>query len=237
MLVASTDDETNIVTFGTAKTLAASFIITRVKNSRFLDTWRHAKGEALGGDFVFGSNLLTATTIVRLIGLPAARDVDTFAGGVVQMAEFEIPEGSPLDGQTVQEADRFDSLACAAIIREDDVVVPHGETRLAAGDGVIVIGSGRASGNSRRRSSRTSATAPGTSCSSAAATSAPGHVETPDGPPAVDRPPRDHPRDGAVHGGVLAERAVPTDRYQATGIRGPARSLRYDHWGRAAQLR
>jgi trk system potassium uptake protein TrkA len=141
MLVASTDDETSIVTCGTAKTLAESFIIARVKNSRFLDTWRHAKGEALGGDFVFGSNLLTATTIVRLMGLPAARDVDTFAGGVVQMAEFEIPEGSPLDGQTVQEADRFDSLACAAIIREDDVVVPHGETRLAAGDGVIVIGS------------------------------------------------------------------------------------------------
>jgi len=142
MLIASTDvDETNIVTCGTAKTLSECFTIARVKNTRFLDTWRHARREALGVDFMVGTNLLTATTIVRLIGLPAARDVDTFAGGVVQMAEFEIPEGSPLDGQTVQEADRFDSLTFAAIIREDDVVIPRGETYIAAGDDVIVIGS------------------------------------------------------------------------------------------------
>jgi len=142
MLIASTDDdETNIVTCGTAKTLSDCFTIARVKNTRFLDTWRHAKGEALGVDFMVGTNLLTATETVRLSGLPAARDVDTFAGGLVQMAEFEIPEGSQVAGQTVQEADRFDSLTFAAIIREDDVVIPTGQTLIEAGDDVIVIGS------------------------------------------------------------------------------------------------
>ena len=142
MLIASTDDdETNIVTCGTAKTLTDCFTIARVKNTRFLDTWRKAKGEALGVDFMVGTNLLTATEIVRLSGLPAARDVDTFSEGTVQMAEFEIPVGSPLAGQTVQEADRFDSLTFAAIIREDDVVIPSGQTRIRAGDDVVVIGS------------------------------------------------------------------------------------------------
>lgn len=142
MLIASTDDdETNIVTCGTAKTLTNCFTIARVRNTRFLDTWRQARGEALGVDFMVGTNLLTATTIVRLVGLPAARDVDTFAGGLVQMAEFEIPKGSPLADQTVREADRFDSLTFAAIIREDDLVVPRGDAVIRAGDDVVVIGS------------------------------------------------------------------------------------------------
>ncbi len=142
MLIASTDDdETNIVTCGTAKTLSDLFTIARVKNTKFLDTWRNAKGDALGVDFMVGTNLLTATTAVRLCGLPAARDVDTFAGGTVQMAEFEIPESSPMAGQTVQQADRFDSLTFVAVLREDDVVIPTGGTVIQPNDEVIVIGS------------------------------------------------------------------------------------------------
>ena len=142
MLIASTDeDETNIVICGTAKTLTDCFTIARVKSTRYLTTWRHARGEALGVDFMVGTNLLTATEAVRLSGLPAARDVDTFAGGTVQMAEFEIPEGSHVAGQTVQQADRFDSLTFAAIIRPDEVVIPTGQTVIRPGDDVVVIGS------------------------------------------------------------------------------------------------
>jgi trk system potassium uptake protein TrkA len=88
-----------------------------------------------------GTNLLAARAIVEVIGLPAARDVDTFAGGRVQMAEFDIPEASPLSGQTVQEADRFDALTFAAVLHDDDLVVPTGGTVINAGDEVVVIGS------------------------------------------------------------------------------------------------
>ena len=141
MVIASTDDdETNIVTCGTAKTVSDAFTIARVKNTKFLDTWHHAEG-ALGVDFMVGTNLLTARKISRVIGLPAAHDVDTFGGGQVQMAEFRIPEGSPVDGQTVQEADRFESLTFAAVLRGEEVVVPSGATLIEAGDDVVVIGS------------------------------------------------------------------------------------------------
>ncbi|MHB9285515.1 Trk system potassium transporter TrkA [Halobacteriales archaeon Cl-PHB] len=141
LLIASTDDdETNIITCGTAKTVGDPFTIARVRNRKFLNTWQRAEG-ALGVDFMVGTTTLTAQSIVRVIGLPAARDVDTFAGGTVQMAEFEIPEGSPIAGQTVQEADRFDSLTFAAILRPDDLVIPTGQTVIQPGDEVVVIGS------------------------------------------------------------------------------------------------
>ncbi|MFB6311201.1 MAG: Trk system potassium transporter TrkA [Salinirussus sp.] len=142
LVIASTDnDETNIVTCGTVKTLTEAFTIARVKSTRYLETWRNAQGEALGVDFMVGTNILTAAEIVRIAGLPAARDVDTFAGGSVQMAEFEIPANSPIAGQTVQEADRFDSLTFAAIIRPEELIIPTGRTVIESGDDVVVIGS------------------------------------------------------------------------------------------------
>jgi len=141
ILIASTDDdETNIITCGTAKTLGDPFTIARIKEPKFLETWRQSSG-AFGVDFMVGTTLLTAETVVRVIGLPSARDVETFAGGRVQMAEFEIPETSPVAGQTVQEADRFESLTFAAIRRPDDLIIPTGQTTIEAHDEVVVIGS------------------------------------------------------------------------------------------------
>jgi trk system potassium uptake protein TrkA len=141
LLIASTDDdETNIVTCGTAKTCCDAFTIARVKQPRYLRTWQSSRG-AFGVDFVTCTDLLAAETIVGVIGLATAQDVDTFADGLVQMTELEIPEGSPVADQTVCEADRLDSLTFAAIIREEAVVIPRGDTRIEAGDNVVVIGS------------------------------------------------------------------------------------------------
>jgi trk system potassium uptake protein TrkA len=141
MLIASTDeDETNIVTCGTAKTASDAFTIARVKSTNFLHTWQRAEG-AFGVDHMVGTNLLTAQEVVRVIGLPAARDVDAFADGSVRMAEFEISADSPIADQTVQEADRFESLTFAAVLRDDAVVVPTGNTVIEPGNDVVVIGS------------------------------------------------------------------------------------------------
>jgi trk system potassium uptake protein TrkA len=141
MLIASTDnDETNIVICGTAAVCCDAFTIARVKRPQFLRTWEQSRG-AFGVDFMVCTDLLAAQTIVGVIGLPTAQDVDTFADGLVQMAEFEIPPESPVANQTVSEADRFDSLTFAAIIRDAEIVIPSGETTIRPGDEVVVIGS------------------------------------------------------------------------------------------------
>jgi trk system potassium uptake protein TrkA len=141
MLIASTDDdETNIVACGTAAVGGDPFTIARVKSPQYLDTWEQSN-RAFDIDFMVCTDLLAAQTIVGVIGLPTAQDVDTFCDGAVQMTEFEIPADSPVAGQTVQEADRFDSLTFVGIIRGDDLVVPSGGTTIEAGDDVVVIGS------------------------------------------------------------------------------------------------
>ncbi len=141
IVIASTDvDETNIVTCGTAKTLGDPFTISRVKNGKFLRTWQGSAG-AFGVDHMVATNLLTAETIARIIGLPAATNVDTFADGLVRMAEFEIGPDSPIANRTVEEADRYESLTFAAVLRDQAVIIPDGSTVLRVDDGLVVIGS------------------------------------------------------------------------------------------------
>lgn len=140
MLIASTDnDETNIVACSAAKAISDVFTIARVKKPDLLDTWNRSK-QAFGVDFMVCTDLLSAQAIVTIVGLPAARDADPFAGGTIQMAEFEIPEDSPVAGQTVKEADRFDSLTFVGLLREGEVEIARGETVLKGGDYVVVIG-------------------------------------------------------------------------------------------------
>jgi trk system potassium uptake protein TrkA len=140
MVIASTDDdETNLVVCGTVKTVGDAFTVARVRDANYLGTWRQSSG-AFGVDFMVSTNLLTAEDIVRVVGLPAAIDVDPFAGGLVQMAEFEVVAESDLAGETVAAADRFEALTFAGLVKDGEVVFARGDTRLDAGDRVIVIG-------------------------------------------------------------------------------------------------
>jgi trk system potassium uptake protein TrkA len=141
LVIASTDDDkTNLVTCGTAKTVGEPFTIARVKSAEYRRTWVRTE-EAFGVDFMVCTDLETAENVVNIIGLPSAINVDTFANGLVEMAVFDITENSPIAGQTVADADRFDSLTFAALYRDDDIVLPQGDTVVRSDDRAVVIGS------------------------------------------------------------------------------------------------
>ena len=141
LVIACTDsDESNIVICGAAKTATDGFTIARVRRRTLLETWEGSQG-GFDVDFMVCTDLLTAQTIFRISGLPAAQDVDAFIGGLVQMAEFEIDADSPIASQTIREADRYDSLTFAAVFRDDEMIVATGDTVIESGDYVVVIGS------------------------------------------------------------------------------------------------
>ncbi|MFB6168995.1 MAG: Trk system potassium transporter TrkA [Haloferacaceae archaeon] len=140
MVIASTDiDETNIVACSTVAAISDAFTVARVKQTGYLETWQRSR-HAFGVGLMVCTNLLAAKEIVRVVGLPAARDVEPFAGGLVQMAEFEVTEESEVAGHTVREADRYDALTFVGLFRGDEVVIPRGETRIRSGDRLVVVG-------------------------------------------------------------------------------------------------
>lgn len=140
LVVACTDtDESNIVICTAAKSRSNAFTIARVRRRSLLETWEGAN-DSFGIDFMICSDHLTAQTVFRISGFPAAQNVDSFVGGRIRMAVFEIEPDSPIAHQTITEADRYDSLTFIAVFCEDRIELATGDTVLEPSDRVVVVG-------------------------------------------------------------------------------------------------
>lgn len=144
VLIACTDDDrTNILSCSTAKLAADPFAIARVAHTQFLDTWHHSR-KAFGVDLMVSRSSLTARAVARLVGFQSAEesalDERMFAGGRIEMAEFEVGDDSPLANGTIEQADRFEGVTFASLFRGGEMMIPRGNTRLQAGDRLVVIG-------------------------------------------------------------------------------------------------
>ncbi len=141
ILLASTNkDETNLVACATTKVVSDAFTVARVRSIEYYNTWQHER-RTFGVDHMACTDLLTAQEIVNLLSLPAAHYVQHFSNDLVLMAEFDVSEESAIAGQTVSEADRFDSLTFAALIDNGSVRIPDGQSVIHPGNRVLVIGS------------------------------------------------------------------------------------------------
>lgn len=96
---------------------------------------------------VLTSSLLqgaTASRLVRALGLEAVPGADDVVTAVtplddvaIDVLEVDVPAGSPLVDRLLAEVPPPDDLLLVGLIRDGDVVVPRGPTRLRAGDRVI----------------------------------------------------------------------------------------------------
>jgi trk system potassium uptake protein TrkA len=144
VIACTSRDEVNLVAGMFARREAtAAIIVIRTSNVEYVELWR---GGQLDVDSVVSSELETAHAISRIIGVPAARQTDVFAAGQVQIVEFEIEEGASSDviGIPLREARQPRDSKVAAIIREEQTLLPGGGDVIRAGDRIVVIGSPQA---------------------------------------------------------------------------------------------
>ena len=145
LLIACTSrDETNIVAAMISKACSArTTTVVRTTNPEYVEVWREGQ---LDVDFIVSSEVETAYAISRTIGVPAARQTDTFADGQVQMVEFDVTgKADPsLLGTALRETPLPPDSRVAAIIRGNDVVIPRGDEDIRTGDRIVVIGSPQA---------------------------------------------------------------------------------------------
>ena len=160
LLIACTSrDEVNIVASMFAKKLSPeTTTIVRTTNVEYLEIWRERELEI---DFMVSSELEAANAIARIVGIPAARQTDVFADGLVQMVEFDVETAgdgnrasAPLTeaavdaarhggviGRPLRDAQIPEDSKVASIIRGDRVIVPRGNEAILPGDRVVIIGS------------------------------------------------------------------------------------------------
>ncbi|MGI8478670.1 MAG: Trk system potassium transporter TrkA [Gaiellaceae bacterium] len=165
LLACTSRDEVNIVSSMFAKKLSPeTMTIVRTTNVEYLEIWRERELEI---DFMVSSELEAAHAISRIIGVPAARQTDVFADGLVQMVEFDVDvepragnasanlplteatrraaeQDDGVIGRPLREADIPTESKVASIIRGDRVIVPRGNEAILPGDRVVIIGSPQA---------------------------------------------------------------------------------------------
>jgi trk system potassium uptake protein TrkA len=144
VIACTSRDEVNLVAgmFARREAKKATTVI-RTANVEYVEVWREGQ---LDVDFVVSSELETAHAISRIIGVPAARQTDVFAEGQVQLVEFDVARGVSRDVVDVPLRDArlpHDSKV-AAIIREDQMLLPGGDDRIVPGDRIVVLGSPQA---------------------------------------------------------------------------------------------
>jgi trk system potassium uptake protein TrkA len=145
LIACSPNENANLVSAMLVKKLSRAKVIVRTTSIEYLEAWREREIDV---DFMVSSELETANAILGLIGVPAARQTDVFADGLVQVVEFDVPESgaesaaeSPVVGTPLREAALPADSRVVAIIRGERMVPARGDERLEPGDRVIVIAS------------------------------------------------------------------------------------------------
>ena len=141
LLIAVTDqDEINLLSCLIARKAGGCQTIARVRDPEYYQEISIIK-EELGLSLAINPENTAASEITRLIHYPSALEVDTFAKGHINMVSVRIPEDSVLNGMTLidyQHKLSRRSLVCI-VQRGDEVIIPSGMFRLAAGDMISLI--------------------------------------------------------------------------------------------------
>ncbi len=135
-------DEVNLMCCLLAKRLGAKSTIVRIRNPEYSKEANLLKKE-IGLDMVINPEQAAAMEITRILRVPSAFSVESFARGRVEMIGFYVLESDGLaDISLIEYNQRHPngSLLCAAI-RSGEVIIPNGAFVPKVGDKVYVIGS------------------------------------------------------------------------------------------------
>ncbi len=136
LLIAVTDsDELNLLCCTIAKRVGDCSAIARVRTPDYSKEVSYLR-DRLGLAMIINPELEAAREAARILYLPTALEVNSFAHGQAEMIKFKIPEGNILDGMTIAHLGQHitNAVLICAIEREGEVYIPSGDFRMAKGD-------------------------------------------------------------------------------------------------------
>ena len=126
VIAVTTNDETNMLCSLAAKQLGAKYTIARVRNPEYAASLNLLL-DRLSIDYVINPENIVAREISRLLRFPFAANIQSFARGRVEMAEFRVREGDPIIGQTLNEGrSKNPGALYVAAERGGEVIIPDG---------------------------------------------------------------------------------------------------------------
>ncbi|MBQ4523837.1 MAG: Trk system potassium transporter TrkA [Lachnospiraceae bacterium] len=143
LIIAVTEsDELNLLCCTVARRVGNCAAIARVRTPDYSEEVSYLQ-EKLGLAMIINPELEAAKEISRILYLPTALEVNTFAHGQAELIKVKIPEKNMLDGCAISEISKdfsFSFLICA-IERNGEVFIPSGSFILRSGDVISFVAS------------------------------------------------------------------------------------------------
>ncbi|MCI0697076.1 Trk system potassium transporter TrkA [candidate division KSB1 bacterium] len=134
-------DEINLLAAITAKQLGAKRTVARVSNRDYLgDADRGFYHNLLGIDLAISVQILVANEIKKLIKSIGAVAIEDFADNRVEMMQIAVEEELAVVKKPLRDIDLPDDCLVAAILRNENVIIPSGADEIWPGDEVFLIG-------------------------------------------------------------------------------------------------
>lgn len=135
LIAVTASDELNLLCCTIAKQVGNCAAIARVRTPDYSKEVSYLR-EKLGLATIINPDLQAATEASRILSLPTALEVGSFAHGMAQMVTFKIPEENVLDGMNLiklSQTINLEILVCA-VERDGQVSIPSGQFVLHSGD-------------------------------------------------------------------------------------------------------
>lgn len=141
LMIAVTDsDEVNMVACMAAKQAGIPQTIARVRSVEYIGKAETEFVRSLGIDLTINPEQATAVEISRVLMIPAAMEVEDFAGGKVRLLEVKLNQDSPLLNKTLAKLELPKNVLIVGILRNNVMIIPRGSDELKAYDNVFFIG-------------------------------------------------------------------------------------------------
>lgn len=141
ILVAATgSDETNTIICSLAKKLGCKKTIARIRNPEYMHQLDFIKTQ-MGIDQIINPDLDTANEIVRYLMQSYTFSSEDFARGRVKIVDFNIKNMPDFVNKKIIDLKGMDNLLIIAVIRDGNIIVPHGNTELQQDDIIHILGS------------------------------------------------------------------------------------------------
>ncbi len=141
LFIAVTDhDEVNMLSAIRAREMGAEATIARVADTMYFEEDRGTFSSLLGIDLVVNPNALVALEMHKIVRSANAVAVEDFADNRVEMIQLPVDETTYLVNRPLKDVKLPSNTLVAAIIRDDDVMVPGGTDVIRARDELLIVG-------------------------------------------------------------------------------------------------
>lgn len=142
IIAVTNSDELNLLCCTIAKQVGDCAAIARVRTPDYSKEVGYLR-EKLGLAMIINPELEAAKEAARILYLPTALEVNSFAHGQAELVKFQVPEGNVLSGMTVAALGKniAEKILICAVEREGQVYIPSGEFQIQTHDVLSFVAS------------------------------------------------------------------------------------------------